>query len=57
LSFKQDDIVFNGHSIEARLYAENPANDFLPETGTLLALSKIMMLRRDGIQEWNQGLS
>ena len=40
LSFKQDDIVFNGHSIEARLYAENPANDFLPETGTLLAFEQ-----------------
>lgn len=25
----------NGHAIEARLYAENPANHFLPATGTL----------------------
>jgi acetyl/propionyl-CoA carboxylase alpha subunit len=25
----------NGHAIEARLYAEDPENDFLPSTGTL----------------------
>ena len=37
LTYKQDDITFSGHSIEARLYAENPENNFLPETGTLIA--------------------
>ncbi|MEM8794524.1 MAG: acetyl/propionyl/methylcrotonyl-CoA carboxylase subunit alpha [Pseudomonadota bacterium] len=31
----QDDITFSGHAFEARLYAEDPANDFLPATGTL----------------------
>lgn len=36
-TYKQDDITFSGHSIEARLYAENPENNFLPETGTLIA--------------------
>ena len=39
LSFQQSDIVFKGHAIEARLYAENPNNDFLPETGTIAKLS------------------
>jgi propionyl-CoA carboxylase alpha chain len=37
LTYNQDDITFSGHSIEARLYAENPGNNFLPETGTLIA--------------------
>ena len=37
LGYNQDDITWNGSSIEARLYAEDPAKDFLPATGTLIA--------------------
>ena len=37
LGYSQTDISWEGSSIEARLYAEDPANDFLPATGTLIA--------------------
>ena len=37
LGYLQNDIDFIGHSIEARLYAEDPNNDFLPEIGKLIA--------------------
>ncbi|MBV1931979.1 MAG: acetyl/propionyl/methylcrotonyl-CoA carboxylase subunit alpha [Porticoccaceae bacterium] len=35
LPLRQDELKINGHAFEARIYAEDPDNDFLPVTGTL----------------------
>ena len=35
LKHKQEDLKINGHSVEVRVYAEDPENNFLPDTGTL----------------------
>jgi len=36
LPFSQADVGLKGHAIEARLYAEDPRGDFLPQTGSVL---------------------
>jgi len=35
IPFKQEDLKINGHAVEIRVYAEDPANNFLPDIGTL----------------------
>ncbi|MBD79821.1 MAG: acetyl-CoA carboxylase biotin carboxylase subunit [Crocinitomicaceae bacterium] len=35
ISFSQEDLRITGHSIEVRVYAEDPMNNFLPDIGTL----------------------
>jgi propionyl-CoA carboxylase alpha chain len=53
LGYAQDDITFMGHSIEARLYAENPDNDFLPETGEIIAFEG----GPENESRWDSGIS
>ena len=36
LTFVQEDVQATGHSVECRIYAENPYQDFVPSTGTLV---------------------
>lgn len=35
LSFRQEDLKIHGHAMEVRVYAEDAANNFLPNVGTL----------------------
>ncbi|MGB8644617.1 MAG: acetyl-CoA carboxylase biotin carboxylase subunit [Anaerolineae bacterium] len=47
LGFQQGDLYQRGHAIECRVYAEDPANGFLPSTGCLLT---VVEPRRPGLR-------
>ncbi len=40
LGFAQKDLKIKGHALELRVYAEDPANDFLPNVGKLTKYNK-----------------
>jgi propionyl-CoA carboxylase alpha chain len=40
LPFRQEDLRIHGHAVEVRVYAEDPANNFLPDIGTLATYTR-----------------
>lgn len=40
LTVAQDDVVLNGHAVEARVYAEIPERNFLPSSGEVVLLDE-----------------
>ncbi|WP_265533551.1 acetyl/propionyl/methylcrotonyl-CoA carboxylase subunit alpha [Pseudomonas saponiphila] len=52
LPLSQEQVQLKGHAIEVRLYAEDPAQNFLPQTGQVLRWEPAPGLRTDhGLQE------
>jgi acetyl-CoA/propionyl-CoA carboxylase biotin carboxyl carrier protein len=57
LSFDQDDVTVEGHAIEARVYAEDPWHDFLPQAGTATLVRWSERARVDAALESGQVVS
>ena len=55
LPLRQDELSINGWAMEARLYAENPSNNFLPSTGLLEHLRLPPSVRVDsGVEQGDE---
>ncbi|MFQ4148511.1 biotin carboxylase N-terminal domain-containing protein [Arthrobacter sp. LAPM80] len=46
LGFTQGDLTLEGHAVEARVYAESPAQGFLPAAGEVVLLDESVALRQ-----------
>ncbi|GAA4656274.1 acetyl/propionyl/methylcrotonyl-CoA carboxylase subunit alpha [Arthrobacter cryoconiti] len=49
LDFTQEEISFEGHAVEARVYSESPAQGFLPASGTVIVLDE-SVAQRPGVR-------
>jgi propionyl-CoA carboxylase alpha chain len=49
LALKQSDVKLSGWAVETRIYAEDPARDFLPSIGRLVRYRPPAAMRADGI--------
>ncbi|WPZ03874.1 acetyl/propionyl/methylcrotonyl-CoA carboxylase subunit alpha [Blastomonas marina] len=56
IPLEQDQLSINGHSVEARLYAEDPTTGFLPSTGKLdlLELDEGLARIETGVEQGDQ---
>jgi acetyl-CoA carboxylase biotin carboxylase subunit len=57
LTLRQDDVKFKGYAIECRICAEDPDNNFLPSTGKIEYMNRILGngIREDtGIEQGNE---
>ena len=50
LPLRQKEIISGGHAIEVRICAENPANDFLPETGRMAIFATPTIVADDDVR-------